>query len=338
MRGILASLHYFDLFDHPLTLMEVVRYRYIFGDTGDGRRVLPEDAKVEDTSTSSATETDRTASEEGALLPSPALSEIVSALHASGAQCKNGYWFLPGREAIVATRQRRHRMSEAKFRRARRAARLMSMLPSVRMVAVCNSLALANADRESDIDLFVVARPGTLWSTRLLLVGALALLGMRPGSRSHADKICMSFFVSEDALDLQPFMHRPDDTYLRYWIASLVPLHDAGGIMPRFLAANDWVAERVPGATSPRRAVSVTRVWSLPVDALLRLLDPAARALQRMVFPQRIRNAAPGDIAVVVNDDVLKFHVDDRRGEFERRFRERVASMHVAVEQVKEMV
>lgn len=291
-QSLLAALAYFDLFEYPLTLMELLRFR--FGG-----------------SSSAAT-----------------ASAALAALDGAPVGIKDGYWFLAGRESAVETRRRRFRLAGEKYARARTVVRWLRLLPSVRMVAVCNSLALANADTESDIDLFVVVRPGVLWITRLVAVGALAALGLRPTGESHADKVCMSFFVSEAAMDLSRLAIGPEDTYLRYWIATLVPLHDAGGTFASFLAANAWAADLLPGApTAPRRAPRPVVRTAGFVMPLLRRLDRPAKRLQMRMFPAEIAAAANLDSRVVVSDDILKFHVTDRRAEFERRFRERLRGL-----------
>ncbi|MEY4722630.1 MAG: hypothetical protein RLZZ324_143 [Candidatus Parcubacteria bacterium] len=318
-RSVRATLAYFDIFDHPLTLLEVSRYLY---------SVVPASLG---TPLSGAPLAIGTAA--------PSLSAILEALTTIRAEHRDGFYALPGRAAVISTRERRFRISAPKFRRARRAAALMRLLPSVRMVALCNSLALANATEESDIDLFVVARPGTLWITRLCVVGVLALLRLRPTARDSADKVCMSFFVSESRLGLQDVALKPDDTYLRYWIASLLPLYDAGGVMRAFLAANAWVGERVQGYATPRRepALHAARAWAMLGRAalpLLRTFDKPAARLQRRAFPQDIlREAATGGTNVVVRDDILKFHVTDRRADFETRFLAACAAHEIAAPQ-----
>ena len=292
-QSLHATLTYFDLFDHPLTLMELARYRYSF----------PDDVGA-----------------------SPSLSDIATVLGNMGAESHDGFWFLAGRGATVGIREKRYRLAESKFRKARRVAGLMRLLPSVRLVAVCNSLAIANAGEESDIDLFVVVRRGTIWITRLLVVGALAVLGLRPSARTSADKVCMSFFVSEERLSLADVALRPDDTYLRYWIASLAPLYDAGGVMDAFLAANRWAGDRVPGALEQRRKSGRTApVWTKPLLPLMRAANPLAKYIQSRKFPSEIRDAANTGTDVVVSDEILKFHVTDRRADFETNFRHRIS-------------
>ncbi|HSD12844.1 MAG TPA: hypothetical protein VLC10_04760 [Patescibacteria group bacterium] len=302
-RSLAATLAYFDLFEYPLTLAELLRYRYRLPDEPASRAWSAADAL--------------------AALDDPAFGT------------RDGYWFLAGRDAAVSTRERRFRLSEPKFARARRVARFLRLLPSVRLVAVCNSLAIANADEESDIDLFVVARPGTLWTTRFVVVAALAALGLRPDEKSHADKVCMSFFVSETAQDLSRCALPPDDTYLRYWAATLVPLYDAGGAFDRFMAANGWIRDRLPGLrrpSRPARGCGAAPRWTAALLPVLKAADAAARRLQLRMFPKEIAAMANIDARVLVSDDILKFHVNDRRAEYERLFKERLRSMEAARE------
>jgi len=243
----------------------------------------------------------------------------ADALDVPGAVRTDGHWHLPGREAAVEERKRRYLSSQRKFARARRAASLMALVPSVRMVAVSGSLAFANAKEDSDIDLFMVTAPGTIWITRLLVVGALALLRLRPDERSHRDRICMNFFVDETVMDLSGLRHGADDPGFLYLVAAFVPLYDADGmgddgVAARFFRANAWVRGLLPGwapeRASIRRRVDALRghAWSTGV---LRRLEPLARRLQERLFPAAIREMMNRDSRVVVNDHVLKFHVHD---------------------------
>ena len=155
-----------------------------------------------------------------------------------------------GAEPEIELRWRRYRLAEGKFRRAVRFARLARLLPSVRLVAVGNSLAWSSAEGDSDIDMFVVAAPGTVWLTRFVLGSALALTGLRPTPTVQKDRICLSFLVSQDSLDLSGLRTGKDDVYLTYWLAGLVPLYDAGGVMSGLWAANWRLRSALPSAGS----------------------------------------------------------------------------------------
>ncbi len=302
--SILAALAFFDMFDCPLTLVEVRRFLYdLSGRVG------------------------RTA---------PSLGEIEAVLAEDAAVGRSeGYYFLSGRQDVVATRLRRYRLAEAKFRKARRLARWARLLPSLGLLAVCNSLALSNADQESDIDLFLVCRPGTVWITRLLVGGPLRLFGQMSGEDHHADKFCLTFLLAENRLNIADLAWPGGDPYLDYWLASLVPLYDAGGVFERFLRANAWIGDRLPAhygmETSARRAVPSKPGRGGLFLRLLRALEPWARRLQEGRFPRRITEMANVDSRVVISADLLKFHTNDRRAQFQKMFRARLAGLGVTV-------
>lgn len=296
-RSVLATLAFFDLFDYPLTLTEL--HRYLHADTQGQATAVSVAAAAE---------------------------VFVAVRNSAGIGQREGYYFLEGRDEIVATRQRRYRLAERKYRQAVRAAKLFSRITSIRMIAVCNSLAISNADEASDIDLFIVTSPGCIWVTRLLVVGLLKLFGLRPGER-QGDVFCASFFVTEDAMNMSRFALSQGDTYLAYWTASLVPLYDAGGVQEKFLTANGWLASRLPGArssvTNGRRFMSSGRGLPL-VLPLLRFCEAQSKRLQKICFPDEIAFMANKDTRVVVTDDVLKFHTNDRRAQFESAFRKKI--------------
>ncbi len=301
--SVLAALAFFDMFDCPLTLVEIRRFLYdLSGRGGNG---------------------------------TPGLTEIEAVLADAAVGRFEGYYFLAGRQDAVATRRRRYRLAEAKFRKARRLAWWARLLPSLSLMAVCNSLALSNADRESDIDLFLVCRPGTVWITRLLIGGPLRLFGQMPGENDHADKFCLTFLLSEDRLGIADLAWPGGDPYLDYWLASLVPLYDAGGVFARFLEANSWIGGRLPvhyaTETSARRAVPSRRRPGGPFLLLLRALEPWARRLQEKRFPRQITALANIDSRVVISADVLKFHTNDRRARFQKTFYERLARLGIAL-------
>src|SRR3989344_717185 len=327
---LLAALAYFDVFDYPLTLAELRRYRW-----STSRKDYPVSgtSQVPNTGRSSCAETagsvvavsdtgSRGITEARTSLSEPSLTAVGEALRTLPVGVKDGFYFLAGREAVVARRLEGYRVAEGKYRLARRFASWLRWLPSVRLVAVCNSLALSHAAADSDIDLLLVVRPRTVWVTRLLVVGVLAALGLRPDARTQRDRFCLSFMASESALDFSGLLLADSDPHFHYWLLSMMPLYDAGGVMTKILHENRWTRNRLPGVTAPRagaRRLKMPRgtAWLLP---LLRRWDAAAGRLQLRLFPPAIRRLMNHDTRVVVSDDLLKLHVNDRREHYNRLF------------------
>jgi hypothetical protein len=110
-------------------------------------------------------------------------------------------------------------------------------------------------------------------------------------------------------------------------------MYDPDGIAARIAAQNAWMRQLLPGAAAERpvasRAVAAPRVRMTALLPILAVLESVAKRLQLRRFPERITALMNRDTRVVVTDDVLKFHVDDRRAEFERGFRECLARLAV---------
>lgn len=294
-RAILAAIIYFNLFDYPLTATEAWKYLW-----------QPE--KV------------------------PGLFEVIDALEelekegrvASG----NGFYFLPGREALIKTRNLRHVIAYRKWRKALRIIRILRIFPHIRMIAVANTLAYDNADEESDIDLFIVTAKGRVWTARFFVVLFLQLFGLRPTAKTRRDKICACFFVDEDHLDIANFaLPGASDVYLHYWIATLWPLYNPVGVYEKFFTANAWVQKNVSNihAIIPnmfRRIGATPRLQKIAEWKARFLPESFYRRFQERRFPATIKTRLGKDTTVVANDHVLKFHTHDRREEYRRKFLE----------------
>jgi hypothetical protein len=221
-------------------------------------------------------------------------------------------------------RRYRHGVIDAsrKWKKVKIAARYFRMLPTVRAVFVCNTLAWSNTTQKSDVDLFFVTRPGCLWLTRALAVLPFALLGLRPKPGAR-DPFCFSFFASEDALDFRGLRLGNPDLYLAQWILSLQPVFDRGGVQKKILQENSWVREVFPGGQGAvMEEASLPPTPSIPSPVFFRFFESFARRLEAPRLPAEIRSMANRDSRVIVTDQILKFHVDDRRVEFFEKWKE----------------
>lgn len=302
-QGLLSALAYYDAFDVPLTSQEA----FLALPVSDGPRATFEDVER-------------------------AFEELARTGAIGTAE---GFHFLAGREAIVATRRARYVLAEAKYARVRRFLAIARHAPFLRAVFVCNTLARSYARPESDIDLFLVAAPGRIWLTRLFVTGLAALLRVRPTEEESADRICLSFFVTTEALNLKPLAIE-DDVYLAHWLQELCPVYDEAGIVRRSFVENGWLRGVLPETrvqvpshrrmTRPR-LVALKRLAERLLDAAFGdRLERWARARQLAWMPASLKAAAgTPDSDVVLTDSVLKFHDRDRRAEIRDAHREKTA-------------
>lgn len=298
--AILRTVAYFDLFAYPLTAWEVWKW-------GWGEAKEPYSYRAV----------------EQALDSSDVLQEKIA--------CQSGFVFLKGRGELVATRQERYRLALRKFKKAKSFTRVLAQLPFVRAVAVCNSLGTANARAESDIDLFIITKPGHVWTTRLLAAGYAQLRKLRPQVGDRADKVCLSFFLTVDALNLAD-IRKTDDPYLTMWLATLAPLYDPHGLLPSLWSANPWLANALPNAVW-RTPAEQREVKASAAQSLLETLfggasfEHWAERFQQRRLPPNLRALANRDTRVILNNQMLKFHDNDRRDEYAQRFQAQLATL-----------
>lgn len=159
--AVWRTVTYADLFDYPLTAVEIHRY---------------------------LEETAATVAEVETVLANGRLQP--------GFLARVGdYYALAGREKTAATREARARTAEQLWPAALYYGRLMASLPFARMVAVTGSLSMNNVDEGADIDYLIVARNGRVWLNRAFAI-TIVRLAARQGY-----SLCPNYILAERALN-----------------------------------------------------------------------------------------------------------------------------------------
>ncbi len=238
------------------------------------------------------------------------------------ARNKNGYWSLADQEVRYVTPQSREHY-EKKWHVALRTARILRHLPFIRMVAVANTVADGSARKDSDIDVFIVIKDGRLFLTRLMITALLHILRLRRHGKFVANRICLSFFVTDAALNLKSLAITPFDIYLLYWIAELRPVLD-NGTFEKFRQSNEWALRRFPGLKqqySPCRPSRLSGFMEFLLrGALGELIERPLQRWQLQRIKSRPKNPNP-DVKIVASPRVLKFHEKDRRRMYREAWR-----------------
>ena len=156
---------------------------------------------------------------------------------------KKGFFLLQGSKAQVLTRTLRKRYSVKKMILARKAAAFLKNIPTVLMVGVTGSLAMFNAPKESDIDLLIICRKETLWTTRLICLVFLKLFGFkvrRFAEKKEEDKLCLNMWLDERHLT---WPKKDRNFYTAHEIVQIVPLINKEGTYQQFLLKNAWIKD-----------------------------------------------------------------------------------------------
>ena len=295
-KSIVRTIAYFDLLNYPLTATEAWRWLY------------------------------HPPLQQG---QPPDLAEVSQALEQSSnlknvIERQQGFYCLRGRGQLINERKTNNLEADAKLKKAQGYAKVFRLFPSVRLVAVCSSLAAGNVKSSSDIDLFIVSASGQIWVTRFLLAGLLKLLNQRPTVKDTKNKICLSYYVTDQSLDLSAAQLGQDDIAFAYYVEGFLPLYDTDGLYQRLLAANSWLWQRLPNANWPNATtLAVSRPSWLPAwHGFFKVISwPFFNGLSRdwvcglqlRIMPDKLKAKANVDSRVIVTDSVLKFHDQDDR-------------------------
>ena len=158
----------------------------------------------------------------------------------------NGFYHLAANPGAVLKRLMRSRISARKLEIAKKATYVISLVPTVKMVAVTGALAMENASDEADIDLLVVSKKGSLWTSRLLVHLVLLVLQIpvrRAGRGDEKDKLCLNMWLDESDLI---WSGKRRNIYTAHEIAQVRPLVNRGQTYEEFIERNGWIREYWP--------------------------------------------------------------------------------------------
>jgi hypothetical protein len=158
--AVWRTLAYVDVFDYPLTAVEIHRYlEEITATLSDVEAILVDDS---------------------------ALAHHISRTDA--------YYYLAGREKVVDIRRRRDAIARKIWPSAIRYGQLLAAMPFTRMVTLTGSLAMNNADENADIDYLIVAENGYVWLCRAFAIVVVRLAALR------GHHLCPNYILAERAI------------------------------------------------------------------------------------------------------------------------------------------
>lgn len=162
-HSILKVLVYFDLFNYPLTVEDIL----FFLDRRVEKRELADE-----------------------------LEELIDDGHVFRL---SAFYSLQDDPALVERRLRGNRNAQRLLTIAAKGSRLLFRFPFVRGVGISGSLSKNFADENADIDYFIITQANRLWIARTLM-HFFKKLNFLIGRQ---DWYCMNYYVDEDALEIK---------------------------------------------------------------------------------------------------------------------------------------
>ena len=208
-KYILTTLVYYDVMDFPMTSFEI--WKYLTAISRDQSSISNEKYP---------------------------LGEVLKALEDEKLQKfieeYRGYYFLRGRRELVGQRMERNKISERKIRIVKKVVWWLRFAPYVRSVAVAGRLAMKNAERKSDLDLFIILKKKRIFTGHLMVTILVHFLGKRRHGVKICDRICLNHFITKQ------FSVSGRDLFAAHEYAFLLPIFGVKSF-GKFQAKNDWI-------------------------------------------------------------------------------------------------
>ncbi len=200
----------------------------------------------------------------------------------------------------------------AKLSSARRAAKILSIIPTIKLIAVSGSVAAASPKPDDDIDFFVITRKHTLWLTRLLTIILTEIFSIRrrPQDTDYNNKICLNLFLDTANLAL-PTSRR--DLYTARELLQIIPLLNRDQTYQRLLTQNTWALDYFPLFSQSQIAWLSSNLEFSPESKSSKpsFLETLARRLQQKYMSHRqTREVATNHSAYFHPFDYRQYVVD----------------------------
>lgn len=221
-KAILNTLFYHAVFNFPLKESEIYYWLYQFGDKKVSKSRLKKSL--------------------GNLVKNNKINK------------KSNYYY-PKKSNIkdsdLTKRVKKEKYSSIKINKAKKAAKVFSYFPWVRMIAISGNVAMNNAFKEDDIDLMIITKNKRLWLTRLIIVSFLKLFGLRPvlgenkKNRVLENKLCVNLWLDQSSLKI-----KQKNVFTAHEILALKPILNKNKTYERFIWFNSWAFSYWPNVLS----------------------------------------------------------------------------------------
>ena len=276
--AIIKTLCYFTIFEYPLTLDQIRKYLHGF------RASCTQVKKV---------------------------LENTSIINSHGR-----YYFFADKKKDVFLRIKRKRVSVKLLQEAKKIAKQLCFIPTIKLIGVSGSLSMNNCKSNDDIDLFIITRKHSLWFSRVFVVGLIWFLGKKRSRYNgfSKGKVCTNMWMGDENLQVTK-----KNIYTAHELAQLKVLVNKGSTYQKLLFNNQWIYRYLPNLESfamPGKKKQISCV----LESLLCPADIVCFYLQRIYMKRKSAKRQE-----LLNRNLAMFHPNDCTKNVLREYKREVA-------------
>lgn len=238
----------------------------------------------------------------------------------------NNYVYLRNRSITLKIRKDKETRAHKLIRKTKKYVKWMQILPFIRTVAICNSLSFYDAEKGSDIDLFIITEKNRLYLARTFSWIFMQILGIRRHGNKISGRFCLSFMISNDNLDIS-IIKKENDIYLTFWTRLLRPLIGQNTYR-EFINANTWLKDHFEYDIDQQKhlipesktLINIQKILEFPFKGWSgNLVENILKKWQMSRSRKKAIRLENSD-GIVIKDNMLKFHDVDMREKYQKIF------------------
>ncbi len=222
-----------------------------------------------------------------------------------------GYYFLNDKRNITTIRQQRENWARKKFKIAKTIASILKIIPSIKLIGLTGALSMNNAKKDDDIDLFIISSSNLLWTTRLLATLLIELIGKRrhPHHINVDNKICLNMFIDEDHLSQS---QKERDLFSAHEILQMKPIYYKDQTYQIFLKNNLWVSQYLPNAF-PKIYNYKLIMGKIEETLTFKIYFNLLKYFESFIKSIQLSYMAKRRTTEIISDGIIRFHPKDAR-------------------------
>ena len=143
--------------------------------------------------------------------------------------------------------EKKEKESAKKLQKTAPYLKILSKLPQIKLIGLSGTISMMNAEKQDDIDLFIITGKNRLWTGRLIALFLAQVYGLRRTRKMKKakDKVCLNLFFDKQDLKVPDFKKTE---YVAREILQMKPVVIKNNIYDEFLRENRWIYNFFPNA------------------------------------------------------------------------------------------
>ncbi len=218
--------------------------------------------------------------------------------------------------------------TDKQYKTLKKYQRLRKHLPYIKHVYLCDSMSFNAHDNNSDIDLFFITKAGCTRRARFWTVLIFWMLGIKRSLKKKSGLFDLIFYVDENHDNMIDIAIKPEDIYLSYRLAHLIPIYQSNpyniynnnkrikNTLPNFPMKHVAQLDTYTQTQNARTKKLIERIGQNIFDNLWESIRKHTR--KPLVIKKKARHKSQWRW-IIINDHILKFHKDKRKAIQQKR-------------------